>query len=315
MPGVRPIFWRLQSRLNREAVGAISIIMPVFNTPRNWLIEALESVRLQWCSHWELICIDDASTAPHVASILATYARADARIRVFTHPVNRGVAGAVNVGLRACQHAYVAFLDHDDCLEPHAVWRLLRAAHKTNADLIYSDEVVTSELINHILDVRMRPAFSHDYYLSHPYFVHLLCVKRTVAHWIGGWDETMPISADVDFVLRAIEQAKSVAHVPTVLYRWRTHDTRTGHTARAKVTAATVGAIQRHLDRLGTGAVASTGAFLQSASCRLAYTRRPRLDRRANQKWPRHATPMRAVDRANRGSELLSSCRYRSSIR
>jgi GT2 family glycosyltransferase len=256
---VKPILRQLRVRLDREAKGAISIIMPVFNTPQKWLVEALESVRAQWCGHWELICINDASTSPHVAPILAAYARSDPRIRVFTCPINEGIAHATNIGLRAARHSYVAFFDHDDYLEPHAVWRLLRAAHKTGADLIYSDELVTSESIDHILDVRMRPAFSHDYYLSHPYFVHLLCVRRDVAHQACGFDETMHISADVDFVLRVIEQAQTVAHIPAALYRWRTHGGSAGHTNQAAVTSATVAAIQRHLARLGTKAVVSAG--------------------------------------------------------
>jgi glycosyltransferase involved in cell wall biosynthesis len=255
----------LRARLDRETAGlGVSIIMPVFNTPQVWLVEALESVRGQWCSHWELICVDDGSTAPHVAAILRAYAQADGRIRVLSSPKNVGIAKATNYGLQAAKHDYVAFMDHDDYLEPHAVWRLLRAIKKTEADLIYSDEALTSESINHILDVRARPAFSHDYYLSHPYFVHLICVKRDLAYRVGGWDEKMAISADVDFVLRIIEKANAVAHVPSILYRWRTHGGSAGHAKQEAVTSATVGAIQKHLNHIAVGAVASPGiAFNQ----------------------------------------------------
>ena len=55
------------------------------------------------------------------------------------------------------------------------------------------------------MEFRLRPAFSHDFYLSHPYFVHPICVRTEVARRIGGWDESLAISADVDFVLRVIE--------------------------------------------------------------------------------------------------------------
>ena len=238
--------------------------MPIFNAPQAWLIEAIESVRAQWCNHWELICINDASTMPHVAAILAIYSRADPRIRVLTSPHNVGIARATNFGLRAAVNSYVAFLDQDDYLEPNAVWALLRAAYKSGADLLYSDEIVTSVSIKCVLDVRARPAFSHDYYLSHPYFVHLLCVKRNIAYEVGGWDETMAISADVDFVLRVLEKARIVAHVPSILYRWRTHERSAGHAKRAAVTVSTTGAIQRHLRRIGTAAVVTAGvAFNQ----------------------------------------------------
>jgi GT2 family glycosyltransferase len=258
-PGVLP---RLRRALNHRAgTAGISFIMPVHDTPRAWLIEALESVRAQFCDAWELLCIDDASTAPHVAEILAGYAAREPRVRVLRSPQNVGIARAVNFGLRAATYPYVAFMDHDDRLEPDASWQLIRAARQTDADLLYSDEAQTAENIDAITELRLRPAFSHDYYLSHPYFVHIVCARTEIARRIGGWDEHLAISADVDFVLRMIEAAAIVAHVPAVLYRWRTHGGSTGHAKQDQVMAATLGALQRHLDRLQTGAVASAGAW------------------------------------------------------
>ncbi len=253
---------RLKRALNyRAGTAGISLIMPVHNTPRAYLLEALESVRRQFCDNWELICVDDGSTEPHVRTLLASYAARDKRIRVLTSPQNVGIQRAVNFGLRAARYEYVAFIDHDDYLEPDAVWQLIRAARLTNADLIYSDEALTDENLIGILEFRLRPAFSHDYYLSHPYFVHIVCVRTDIARRIGGYDETLPISGDVDFVLRFLEASTKVAHVPAVLYRWRTHERSTGHVKQADVMSATIGALQRHLDRLGTGAKVSEGPW------------------------------------------------------
>ena len=253
---------RLKRMMNyRAGPSGVSIIMPVYNTPREWLIEALESVRTQWCDRWELICVNDCSTLPHVAQVLQAYAKHDQRIRVFNSPQNLGIARATNLGLRAARAEYVAFMDHDDLLEPDAVYHLMRTAKLSEADFIYSDEATTDEKIVSIADVKARPAFSYDYYLSHPYFVHMLCVRREIAYQIGGWDESMAISADVDFVLRILEHAKIVAHAPRVLYRWRTHGSSTGHAKKETVMAATRGALQRHLDRRGTGATVEDGVW------------------------------------------------------
>jgi O-antigen biosynthesis protein len=54
-----------------------------------------------------------------------------------------------------------------------------------------------------------------------------------------------------------IEESRVVAHVPRVLYRWRTHGGSTGHAKRDEVMAATTAAIQRHLDRIQPSAIAS----------------------------------------------------------
>ena len=259
-----PVVTRLSRRMayqTRET--GVSIIMPVYNPRREWLIEAVNSVLQQWSQNWELICIDDGSTDPHVAEILDAAAKFDPRIRVLRPGRNQGIARAVNYGLRAARGAYVAFMDHDDVIEPDAVYRLAQAGASTRADLVYSDEAITTDDINSVVEVRARPAFSWDYYLSHPYFVHLIAVRTEVARQVTGYDESLPISADVDFVLRVIEAARVVTHVPAVLYRWRTHGSSTGHSKAGQVTATMLGALQRHLDRQlagqGRAAVAREG--------------------------------------------------------
>lgn len=252
---------RLRRRMDHAARGSgLSIVMPVYNTRAEWLSEALRSVVTQWCGAWELICVNDASTAPHVAAMLEWFARMDTRIRVITSPRNEGIAGATTRGIQAARLPFVALMDHDDVLEPDAVHHILATAKATGADLIYSDEALTGEDSSVVLDVRARPAFSHDYYLSHPYFVHMIAVRTRIAQDIGGFDVNLAISADVDFVLRVIERSGTVAHIPRVLYRWRTHAASTGHARQGQVMAATAGAIQRHLDRMGSGAVARPAA-------------------------------------------------------
>ena len=258
LPG--PVLSRLSRQLSyRTQELTVSLVMPVYNTKREWLIEALNSVLGQWSANWELICIDDGSTLPHVQEILTAAQRLDSRIRVLRAGKNAGIAASVNFGLRAARGAYVAFLDHDDVIEPDAVYHLARAAQETGAELIYSDEAITTDDINSVIEVRARPAFSYDYYLSHPYFVHLIAVRADVARRAAGWDESLAISADVDFVLRVLEAATVVAHVPRVLYRWRTHATSTGHAKQGQVTTATRDAIARHLARQHLPATVSDG--------------------------------------------------------
>ena len=260
---------RLRARLDRATPGQLlSIVMPVRDTRHDWLRGMLDSIRGQWCNHWELICVDDRSTDPEILPILHEYARRDPRIRVVeshasaqatnAQATNEGIAHATNEGIRAATGDYVAFVGHDDYLEPDAVYKLLRAT-RTGAELIYSDEVLIDQDIDAIEAVAARPAFSYDFYLSHPYFVHVVCVQRRLALDIGGWDEALAISADVDFVLRIIERARAVAHVPSVLYRWRTHGGSAGHPSKAAVTDAMQGILRAHLQRTGIGATVRPG--------------------------------------------------------
>ncbi|QNT78014.1 glycosyltransferase [Entomobacter blattae] len=238
---------------HRYGHNLISLIMPVYNTPVSWLKEALDSVLAQWVDCWELLCIDDASTDPAIKPLLTSYAEKDSRIKPIFLQKNSGIAVATNKGIQHAQGTYIAFMDHDDWLEPDAIYHLSKAIQEEHPDLIYTDEVATSENLRTFEEIKARPAFSYDYYLSHPYFVHLLCVPKALAEKIGGWDEAMPISADVDFVLRILEVAKTVTHIPRVVYRWRTHEKSTGHSRQRTVMEATKKALQNHLNRVYPG--------------------------------------------------------------
>jgi GT2 family glycosyltransferase len=250
---------RLQARLDRETNGLLSIVMPIYNTKEEWLREAIGSIAAQWCSHWQLVCVNNGSTDAHVTSTLDEYSNSDTRIKVISLSYNHGIAGGTNAGIRATSGDLIAFMDSDDYLEPDAVYKYLKAHQTTQADLIYCDELITGPDKDLIYAVAARPAYSWDYYICHPYFVHLVCCSRNVLQKVGGWDESMQQSSDVDFVLRCQEYVKKIAHIPSVLYRWRTHDASAGHQMKEQVTPATLGALNRHLARVMPGAIARAG--------------------------------------------------------
>lgn len=241
----------------------VTIITPVHDVRADWFGEAVAGVLAQGDGRWEWVIVDDGSKSPDLIAQLARLPSCDGRIRVITLPVARGTAGATNVGLADAKTEHVLFLDHDDQLEPEAIGRVADAA-AAGADLIYGDEVLTGTDIRELRMLVARPAFSWRYYLSHPYFVHPVAVRRSWALDIGGMDEALPASADVDFMLRVFERAPVVAHLPGVLYRWRTHSTSAGHARSQAVHAATSAAISRHLGRLGLNAKIGRGPIFNT---------------------------------------------------
>jgi GT2 family glycosyltransferase len=252
----------------------LSIIVPVHDPAPEWLAEAIAGVQAQDCPDWELVCVDDGCRDPAVLDLLRDAVADDDRIRCITvAEQGGGPARATNLGLAAAKADWVAFLDHDDRLEPEAVRRVLEAAD-LGADMVYSDEALTWTDSALIRDITDRPAFSRDYYLSHPYFVHLVAARRAVVQAAGPLDESLRVSSDVDFVLRLIENSRWIAHIPAVLYRWRTHPASLGHAARDAVTDATVSALRRHLARTGEKAMVSPGPVFNT--CRIDWPRPPR---------------------------------------
>ena len=142
-------------------------------------------------------------------------------------------------------------MDHDDFLEAHALQRFAEVILNDRPDMLYSDEAISTEDIDDILQITARSAFSYDYYLSHPYFVHMICVRADLLRQIGGLNENMSISQDVDVVLRLIEVCRTISHIPEVLYRWREHSSSLGHQKIDKCRDMTLGALERHFDRTG----------------------------------------------------------------
>jgi GT2 family glycosyltransferase len=233
----------------------ISVLVPTYNTPPALLQAMLESVRNQLYTQWELVVWDDASPQAATRQLVADAAVRDPRIRAFASPSNAGVARTTNRALREARGDYVVLLDHDDALEPQALLRIAQCAAGERPDFIYSDEAIVTADGDEVLDLALRPAFSLEYFRHHPYIVHLLAFKRTFLLQLEGLDERLQISQDVDLILRAAEHAAGIAHIPEVLYRWRTLQTSAGHEKKNQVSAATVEVLQRHLQRCGEAGV------------------------------------------------------------
>ncbi|QXL83544.1 glycosyltransferase family 2 protein [Comamonas sp. NLF-1-9] len=240
---------------------SIGILVPVFNTPEAMLRAMLESVRAQWYPHWQLCIADDASSAAHVRPLLQEYAQRDPRIRLHLGQSNRGVSHATNQALALCDCPFVVLLDHDDLLEPQAIYRVAESVREDDPDMLYSDEVVVSEDGAQVLQHVLRPAFSPEYLREHPYIVHLLGFRTALLRRLGGLDESLAISQDYDLVLRASEQARSIVHIPEILYRWRTHASSAGHTQADEVVRMSTAILQRHLQRVGLPGQVQPGAW------------------------------------------------------
>ena len=234
---------------------SISILVPLHDTRENWRRELLDSIRSQTYSHWQLVLIDDASEDPSHLAWLDEIEASDPRLVVLRLKANLGVAAASNAGLAVATGEYILPVDHDDVLELHSLHRIAGAIlSESRPGLLYADEALTAENADDVLALRLRPAFSHDYYCCHPYFVHPVVFRADLLRAIGGWNDRLPASHDVDAVLRSIELCERIAHIPDVLYRWRTHCGSLGHAKKELVSRTTAMLVADHLSRLGTPA-------------------------------------------------------------
>ena len=253
---------------NMPSAPLISILMPTYNTPEKLLRKALDSVRSQLYPSWELCIADDASTKPHVSRILKEYAAVDHRINIRFSEHNGGVAPTSNLAFDMAKGEFVVLFDHDDLLEPQAMFRIAESIVADNPDIIYSDEAMMSdreeEIINHV----HRPVFSPEYLRSCPYIVHLVAFRSELFRQIGGFDKTLRISQDYDLILRASERAEKIVHIPEILYLWRQRKQSSGHRLKSDVMETSRGVLSRHLNRCEESGTVHDGAQFNYFSVR-----------------------------------------------
>jgi glycosyltransferase involved in cell wall biosynthesis len=199
----------------------ISLLMPVFDTEPAALREAIASVGAQIYASWELCVVDDGSTAPHVASILAESAMADPRIKRQRLPSNQGIVAASNEALALASGDYVGLLDHDDTLTPDALFEVACAIDADPAlDLVYTDSD-KKDVNGERIEPFRKPGWSPDLLLAMNYITHFCVFRRQRVIEAGGFRAGYDGSQDHDLLLRVTEGTDRIAHVPYPLYSWR----------------------------------------------------------------------------------------------
>lgn len=193
-----------------------------------------------------------------VRDILQEYAARDARVKVVYRPTNGHVSAATNSALALVTGDFVAFLDHDDALAEHALYRIaaLLDAHP-DADLIYSDED-RMDVRGRPLHPVFKPDWSPDLLRAHNYVNHLVVLRTALVRAVGGLREGLEGAQDHDLLLRVSERTTParIHHLPHVLYHWRKHGAALGkdQATRTAVAAASHRAVADAIARQGLAA-------------------------------------------------------------
>lgn len=221
----------------------ISVLMPVYNPPANFLRKAVESVRRQLYPHWELCIADDASTLPHVRAILEEAMQTDSRVRVAFRTENGHISRATNTALEMATGEFIALLDHDDELAEHALYHVAAALDEApELDLLYSDEDKI-DAKGHRFGHYFKPDWNADLFLAQNLICHLGIYRHRIASEIGGFRAGFEGSQDWDFALRFTSAIPvcHIRHLPHILYHWRAISGSTAVSVNAKQYAVAAG--------------------------------------------------------------------------
>lgn len=206
-----------------------SIVIPVYATPEKFLRRMLDSIREQTYPKFEVYLVDatpyakiqhDPAQGRTPQEVLAEYAAADSRFRYETLAENLGIAENTNAAIRMATGDFIVLADHDDELEPQALYECVRAinAHP-DVQVLYSDEDKVDFEDIYYFEPHFKTDFNPDLLRSVNYICHLFVARRSlldaIAETAADGQKIYERSAydgaqDYDLILRATEKAQAM---------------------------------------------------------------------------------------------------------
>jgi glycosyltransferase involved in cell wall biosynthesis len=200
----------------------LSVLMPAYNAEK-YIAAAIDSIVAQRIyTEIEILICDDCST-DNTAQILREKMKSIDGLKVFTLEVNQGVSAARNRLIKEInpKTQYVAFLDSDDVLVPHAYKKALATLNSS----------IDTQLT--ISKLRMVPTtflelgghLSEEWPILSGINLATCIFRKELLHRIGEFNTSLSYAEDLDYMLRIVEVCKKIAHFEDVVYYYRRHTT------------------------------------------------------------------------------------------
>jgi glycosyltransferase involved in cell wall biosynthesis len=197
----------------------VSIVVPFYNCP--YIDQCLHSILMQHYPHIEIIVVDDGSTM-HREKLEPYFGR----IRCI-RKTNGGTANALNVGIRAAQGEYVAWLSSDDRIFPGKISIQVNYMMQHQAPISFTN-FHAIDANNQILEPYAAVTFPtakqfiEAFLRFCPVNGSTVMMHRSLPYRIGWFDESLLCTQDYDFWIR-VHLARVDFHFineALTLYRW-----------------------------------------------------------------------------------------------
>ena len=200
----------------------VTVLMTVFNERPDWVRRAVDSVLGQTFDDFELIIIDDGSTAKDTLEELdCVEARGDVRVRLI-HQENTGLTRALNRGIEMAQGEFLCRHDSDD-------WSSLTRLEKQVSFLDEHPDVTLVGSGAQLYDEQSRPfaqlKFPTDtetirrlFPVTNPICHGAICARLAAVRELGGYREELSVFAEDYDLFWRMSDAASVANLPDILY-------------------------------------------------------------------------------------------------
>ena len=261
----------------------ISILVPLYNTPKDYLEQMVESVLNETYADWELVLADGSDDEhAYVGRYIESIASSDKRIIYKKLEQNKGISGNTNECVKLAHGEYLALFDHDDILHPSVLFEYVKAINDEGADYLYCDETTfKNNNIDRMITMHFKPDFAIDNLRANNYICHFSCFARELLDGTELFRSEFDGSQDHDMILRLTDKATKIVHIPKLMYYWRSHAGSVASDIGAKsyAIAAAKGAVADHLRSKGfkNFEIESTRAFETIFRIRYELTSHPRI--------------------------------------
>lgn len=257
-----------------------SILIPVYRPDAKFFTLMLDSIVAQTYDNWQICLADGSGDGYTVENVVKPYVEkyGEDKVKYIKLENNLGIAENTNAAMRMADGDFIVFGDHDDELHPTALFECMRELERyPQADFIYSDEDKIIEATGHHTEAHFKSDLNMELLRSNNYICHLSVVKKSLADKVGVLYTQFNGSQDHDYVLRCVEKAECVRHIPRILYHWRINDNSTAKSASTKTYANTAGvnAVSAHLKRMGIDGEVKNGVAPGFYDIRYKLTEKP----------------------------------------
>lgn len=120
-----------------KQIQALSVFFPAYNEEANIenTVKKAREVLLRITDKWEILVVNDGSV-DRTEEIAKRLNRQDSRIRVVTHPKNKGYGATLKTGFSNAKYPWVAFTDADGQFDFPEIKKFIDIQEETGADLV-----------------------------------------------------------------------------------------------------------------------------------------------------------------------------------
>lgn len=205
----------------------VSILMPVYDTPAEWVRECWHSIREQTFREWELILVDDGSRNVETIAEIDRIAK-DPRVVLIRLDENEGISRALNAGLSICRADLVARMDSDDTMLPTRLQRQV-AYMRAHPDVTVLGTQMQELLDEPVLSPRHPEQVTDEYienqrnsssiwFLNHP----TVMLRRREVMNLGGYP-VYRVAQDLGMWLKVYKAGLKIHNLPSVELNYRRH--------------------------------------------------------------------------------------------